>query len=626
MPENQFFGYNGQILRVNLTAGTVKTESIDEAFCRKYIGGAGFVSYFLLKEVEPGVDPLGPDNRLVFATGPLTGIPLPGSGRHCVGAKSSLTGGIAKSEVGEFWGAELKSAGFDAVIIHGKSPKPVYVWINDGNAQIKDATHLWGQFTKETEEAIKQELNEKKVRTAMIGPGGENLVKFSCIMHGSKDAAGRGGLGAIMGSKNLKAVAVRGTKSPAMARPDHVKQLRQWILDNMDKVSRFHDFGTGANMDWFERQGNLPTRNFRDGAFPEVDKLSAQTIKDTIRIGMEGCYACPVRCKKVVELKEPYVVDPAYGGPEYETLGALGSNCGIDDLNAVSRASALCNAYAIDTISMGGAIAFAMECYENGLISKDDTGGIELTFGNTEAMLQMVEKIARREGIGDLLAEGSARAAEKIGQGSEAFSIQVKNLELPMHEPRLNKALALGYMVNPHGADHCCNMIDIAFSDQADNPTVTVKDAVPLGLASAPFEDIGPKKIALLKVVQLKKIIFDSLALCQFLPYSYEQAVGVTAAVTGWNTTVMEQLRAAERMLTMARMFNVRQGLTDEDDKLPSRFFSPTTAGPLSDQSLDPEQLEKAKQYYYNLMGWNNKGVPTPEKLEELGISIQNSS
>ena len=621
MTENEFFGYNGKILRVNLTDGTVKTESIDEAFCRKHIGGAGFVSYFLLKEVGPGVDPLGPENRLVFATGPLTGIPLPGSGRHCVGAKSSLTGGIAKSEVGEFWGAELKSAGFDAVIIHGKSPKPVYVWINDGKAQIKDATHLWGQFTKETEEAIKKELNEKKVRTAMIGPGGENLVKFSCLMHGAKDAAGRGGLGAIMGSKNLKAVAVRGTKSPAMARPDDVKKLRQWIMDNMDKVSGFHDFGTGANMGGFERLGNLPTRNFRDGAFPEVDKLSAQTIKDTIRIGMEGCYACPVRCKKVVELKKPYVVDPAYGGPEYETLGALGSNCGIDDLNAVSRASALCNAYAIDTISTGGAIAFAMECYENGLISKDDTDGIELTFGNTEAMLQMVEKIARREGIGDVLAEGTARAAKKIGKGAEAFSIQVKNLELPMHEPRLNKALALGYMVNPHGADHCCNMIDIAFNDQAENPMVTVKDAVPLGLSSAPFEDIGPKKIALLKVVQLKKIIFDSLALCQFLPYSYEQTADVTAAVTGWNTSVMEQLRAAERMLTMARMFNVRQGLTDEDDKLPSRFFSPTTKGALSDTSLDPDQLDTAKQYYYNLMGWDNKGVPTPEKLEELGIS-----
>ena len=432
MPENEMFGYNGKILRVNLTDGTVKTESIDEAFCRKYIGGAGFVSYFLLKEVASGVDPLGPDNRLVFATGPLTGIPLPGSGRHCVGAKSALTGGIAKSEVGEFWGAELKSAGFDAVIVQGKASQPVYLWIKDGKAEIKDATHLWGQNTKETEEAIKKELNEKRARTAMIGPGGENLVKFSCLMHGAKDAAGRGGLGAIMGSKNLKAVAVRGSQSASMAKPEDVKKLRKWMLENMDKVANFTDFGTGANMNGFEEMGNLPTRNFRDGAFPEVEKINAQTIKETIRIGMEGCYACPVKCKKVVELKDPYEIDPVYGGPEYETLGALGSNCGIDDLNAVSRASALCNAYAIDTISTGGAIAFAMECYENGLITKEDTDGIELTFGNSEAMLQMVDKIARREGIGDLLAEGSARAAEKIGKGAEAFSIQVKKLELTM--------------------------------------------------------------------------------------------------------------------------------------------------------------------------------------------------
>ena len=620
MTEKKLFGYNGKILRINLTYGTAKTESIDEAFCRKHIGGAGFVSYFLLKEVEPGIDPLGPENRLVFATGPLTGIPLPGSGRHCVGAKSPLTGGFAKSEVGEYWGAELKRAGFDALIIHGKSPKPVYVWINDGKAEIKDATHLWGQYTKETEEAIKKELNNKKIRTAMIGPGGENLVKFSCIMHGTRNAAGRGGLGAIMGSKNLKAIAVRGTQSPTMARPDGVKKLKHWIVDNMNKVSTLRNFGTGANMDGYERLGNLPIRNFRDGDFPEAHKLGAQTIKDTIRIGMEGCYACPVRCRKVVELNDPYVVDPAYGGPEYETLGGLGSNCGIDDLSTVSRASALCNAYAIDTLSTGGTIAFAMECYENGLITTEETSGIELTFGNGEAMLQMIDKIARREGIGDLLAEGSARAAKTIGKGAEAFSIQVKNLELAMHEPRLNKALALGYMVNPHGADHCCNMIDISFNDNADTPMVTIKDAVPLGFSSVPFEDIGPKKIALLKIAQLKRIILDSLTLCHFLPYSYEQVADVTAAVTGWNTSVMEQLRVAERTLTMARMFNVRQGFTDEDDKLPSRFFSPTTAGALSNTSLDPDQLDQAKKYYYNLMGWNSKGVPTPEKLEELGI------
>ncbi|MBW1961515.1 MAG: aldehyde ferredoxin oxidoreductase family protein [Deltaproteobacteria bacterium] len=614
-------GYNGKVLRVNLSDFTTRTESIDAMFCRKYIGGAGFVSHFLLNELAAQTDALGEENKLVFAVGPLTGIALPGSGRHCIGAKSPLTGAIAKSEVGEFWGAELKMAGFDAVIIEGKSDKPVYLWIKDGEAEIRDGGHLWGQPTKETEEIIQKELNDDKIRTALIGPGGEKQVLYSCIMHGPKDAAGRGGLGAVMGSKKLKAVAVRGTARPKVVNPEGIKSLRQWLLDNMEKVSRFHEFGTGANTDFFEKEGNLPTRNFRDGAFPAASKISAQTIKETIRIGMEGCYACPVKCKKVVEIKEPYYVDPAYGGPEYETLGALGSNCGIDDLSAISRASALCNAYAIDTISTGGTIAFAMECFENGILTTQDTGGLELRFGNAEAMLKMVEMIGRREGIGDLLAEGTARAADKIGKGAERFSIQVKKLELPMHEPRLNKALALGFMVNPHGADHCCNMIDLGYRDSQDPSKVTVPEAEKFGLSSAPFEDIGPQKVALFRIVQLEKIVFDSLAICQFLPYSLEQLASATSAVTGWEITVAEQLQAAERTLTMYRLFNLRQGLSDKDDKLPSRFFTPTRYGALSETSLEPEKLEKAKHIYYELMGWDEKGVPRAEKLAELGIS-----
>ena len=621
MSEKMPGGYNGKILRVNLSNGTTKTEAIDEAFCRKHIGGAGFVSYYLLNELEPGIDPLGPDNKLIFAIGPLTGLPLPGSGRHCIGAKSPLTGGFAKSEVGEFWGAELKSAGFDGVIIEGASDKPVYLWIKDGEAEIRDAGHLWGQNTKETEEMIQKELEDKRVRMALIGPGGENKVLFSCVMQGAKDAAGRGGMGAVMGSKNLKAVAVRGTLKPNIVDPEGVKELRQWMLDNMDKVENFHKFGTGAAMDVFEQIGNLPTRNFRDGAFPEVNKISAKTIKDTISVGMEGCYACPVKCKKVVEFKGPYYVDPAYGGPEYETLGALGSNCGVDDVNAVSMASALCNAYAIDTISTGGTIAFAMECFENGILTKEDTGGIDLQFGNADAMMKIVEMIAKREGIGDILAEGSARAAEKIGKGAEAYAIQVKKLEFPMHEPRLNKSLALGFMVNPHGADHCCNLIDFFAKDSENPDIVTVPEAQKLGLPSAPFDDIGPDKVAIFRVVQLGKIVFDTLAVCQFLPYSLEQLAKATSAVTGWDITVEELLKASEKTLTLSRMFNLRQGLTAEDDKLPDRCFKPTKLGALKDTALDAEKLEKAKKHYYSLMGWDENGVPRDEKLKELGVS-----
>ena len=613
-------GYNGKILRVNLSNGRVNTEAIDEEFCRKLLGGAGFVAHFLLNEIEPGTDSLSPENKLVFALGPLTGIALPGSARHCVGAKSPLTNGIAKSEVGEFWGAELKRAGLDAIIIQGKAPKPAYLWVNKGEATIRDASQLWGKNTKETQEAIRAELGDNKIRVASIGPGGENLVKYACIMHGPADAAGRGGMGAVMGSKNLKAVAVRGEKMPAVANPNGVKALRQWLRDNRKLVASFSEFGTGAAMSLFEEIGNLPTRNFCDGAFPEVNQISAQTLKETMGIGMHGCFACPVRCKKVIEVKEPYQVDSAYGGPEYETLAALGSNCGIDNLKAIAKGSELCNAYSIDTISTGCTISFAMECFENGLLTTKDTDGIELNFGNAEAMLQVIELIGRRQGIGNLLAEGSARAAEKIGKGAQGFSMHVKKQEIPMHEPRLSKSLALGYMVNPHGADHCCNLIDIFFAGFGKEPDVIVKDAVPLGMAPAPFADIGPSKVALFRIAQLKRIILDSLVLCMFLPYSYRQLAEVTSAVTGWNTTTMEQLRVAERTLTICRLFNVRHGLTADDDKLPSRFFEPTRYGALVDTALDHENMEKAKRYYYSLMGWDSKGIPTPEKLEELGI------
>ncbi len=613
-------GYNGKILRVNLSNGKVSTEAIDEEFCRKLLGGAGFVAHFLLNEIEPGTDSLGPENKLVFALGPLTGIALPGSGRHCVGAKSPLTDGIAKSEVGEFWGAELKRAGFDAIIIEGKAPKPVYLWVNKGETSIRDASQLWGKNTRETQEAVRAELGDNKIRLALIGPGGENLVRYACIMHGLADAAGRGGMGAVMGSKNLKAVAVRGEKASAVANPNGVKALRQWLMDNRKLVASFSEFGTGAPMPLFEEIGNLPTRNFRDGAFPEVNKISAQTLKETIGIGMHGCFACPVRCKKAVEAEEPYQVDSAYGGPEYETLAALGSNCGIDDLKAIAKGNELCDAYSIDTISTGCTISFAMECFENGLLTTRDTDGIELNFGNAEAMLHMIELIGRREGIGNLLGEGSARAADKIGNGAEGFSMHVKKQEIPMHEPRLSKSLALGYMVNPHGADHCCNLIDFFFAGFGKEPNVIVNDAVPLGMAPAPLAGIGPKKVALFRIVQLKRIILDSLVLCMFLPYSYQQLAEVTSAATGWNTTTTEQLRVAERTLTICRLFNVRHGLTADDDKLPSRFFEPTRYGALADTALGPEKMEKAKRYYYSLMGWDSNGVPTPEKLEELGI------
>jgi aldehyde:ferredoxin oxidoreductase len=611
-------GYNCQILRVNLTNGSISKEAITGLFCRKYLGGAGFVIYLLWKELCPGIDPLSPDNKIVFALGPLTGGPLPGGGRNCVGAKSPLTGGIAKSEVGGFWGAELKRAGFDAVIIEGKSPKPAYVCVHDGEARIKDASHLWGKDTKETQMYIKTELEDDKIRVASIGPGGESVVKYACIMNGLYDAVGRGGLGAVMGSKKLKAVVVRGHRTPKIVTPERVKTLREWLNTNMHLVQNFRDFGTGAAMEMYETIGNLPVRNFRDGLFPNVKNISAPTLKNTILTKMDACFGCPIRCKKMVQVLKPYAVDPAYGGPEYETLAALGSNCGIDNLKTIAKGNELCNAYSLDTISTGSVIAFAMECFEKGLLSCQDTGGIELRFGNDEVIPKLIELIARREGIGDLLAEGVAQMSKKIGRGSEEFGIQVKGLEAGMHEPRLKPGLGLGFMVNPHGADHVCNLHDTLYV--GGRP---LEELESLGILQAvPADDIGPRKIELFRLVQLVKIVFDSLVICDFFPYSPEQVADATAAITGWNTGVLEQLRVAERILTMARLFNIREGFGAADDRLPQRFFQSTSDGALAEKFLDQAKMERAKSYYYTLMGWDpSTGIPTPEKLEELDIA-----
>jgi len=609
-------GYNGRILRANLSERSVSIEEIDELFCRRYLGGAGFVTYFQWKELKQGIDPLGPDNKLIFAVGPVTGTSVPGSGRHCMGAKSPLTGGYAKSESGGFWGVELKRAGYDGIIIEGKAGKPVYLWIHDGEASIRDASHFWGHNTKEVQEGISAELGDNRIRVAAIGPGGEHLVRYACVMNELKDAAGRGGMGAVMGSKNLKAIAVRGHQKPQVAEPERLKEFRQWFLANREQWQGMHDCGTGGWMEGSIATGNIPVSNFRDGEFSDISKISAQAVRDTIRIKMESCFGCPLRCKKVVKVDEPYSVDAAYGGPEYETLAAIGCNCGIGDLKAIAKGNELCNAYSLDTISTGDVIAFAMECFENGLLSTKDTGGIVLRFGNAEAMLKTIELIARREGIGELLAEGAARAAEKIGRRAVEFAMQVKGLEIPMHEPRLKAGLGLGYAVNPHGADHMDSIHDTMYTE----PGPRLDVVKPLGiLEPLAADELGPRKVSLFRYVQQELIIRDCLVLCDFIPGDIIRLRDILAAITGWRTSSVEMLKVAERTLTLARMFNIREGFTAADDRLPNRFSQPKRNGALSDKSYDIQQLQKAKSYYYTLMGWDAKtGIPTPEKLEEL--------
>ena len=608
--------FTGKILRVNLSKEKFSFETLEETFYRRYFGGRGLISYTLLNELKPKTDPLGSENKLIFACGPVTGAPFSGSGRNSVGAKSPLTGAYGEAEAGGYWGAELKRAGLDAIIVEGKASSPMYLWINDQNVEFRDASNIWGTEIKKTQETIRQQLDDKTVKVAQIGPGGENQVRYACVINDMNHAAGRGGMGAVMGSKNLKAIAVKGTTKVPVRKPKRLAKLASWMAQNVGSVARvLHTYGTGVEMDVGEEVGNLPIRNFRDGDFPEVDSISAEAVKKTVGVGMGTCFACAVACKKEVKVTEPWNVDPEYGGPEYETLASLGSNCGVSDLKAICKANELCQRYTIDTISTGTTISFAMECFEHGLLTTKDTGGLDLSFGNAESVLKMVELIGEKQGLGALLAEGTKRAAQKIGNGAEAFAVHVKGQEVPMHDPRLKRGEALGYAVSPTGADHVHNIHDTFLYPQLP------KKYNSLGILEAvPVEDFGPKKVRLYKYVGEWRTLNNFLVMCLFTPWNVVQKVELVRSVTGWNTTAFELMKVVERGNTLARIFNLREGFTEKDDWLPPRFFKPRTTGLLKDTAVNPKDLQNAKLLYYDMMGWTEQGVPKKSALAELDI------
>jgi len=615
-------GFNGKILRVDLSAKKITTEEYPESFYRLYYGGEGLVGYFLLKEVPRKADPLGPDNKLIFAAGPLTGVPAGGCGRHSVGAKSPLTNSFGEAEAGGYWGAELKFTGFDAIVVEGKSEEPVYLLVQDGKAELRDARHLWGMKALECQTAIRAELGDPDVKVALIGPGGENLVRFAAVSNDLDAFAGRTGMGAVMGAKKLKAVACRGHQRVSLAHPDEFKELSRWIRDNTPVNNKsMKDLGTARVINILNALGGLPTRNFQLGYFEGAKDISGETMKDTILVKRRACYGCPVQCKREVKVDEPYKVDPRYGGPEYETIAALGSNCGINDLKAIAKANEVAGAYGLDTISCGMAISFAMECYETGLLTRNDTDGIDLRFGNTSAMVAMVEKIALREGIGNLLAEGVARAAKKLGPAAREFALTVKGQELPMHEPRLKQGLGVGYAVSPTGADHCHNMHDTLHT----SANFFLEEMKSLNVAEpVALTDLSPAKIKILTYYS-NWIHFLNCAVCCYFVMSlswvgYERTAQLVRAVTGWNTSVHEILKVGERAANLARVFNLREGFTRKDDDMPGRFFAPQSSGPLKGVPVDPAAFEKGKEYYYDMMSWTPRGVPTAGKLGELGI------
>ncbi len=616
--------YHNKILRINLTDGTIAVEEPGAVYLRRYMGGWNVIADVLLKNVPTGAAPLGSENVLVFAPGVLTGLSISGASRNAVGAKSPITGGFGASEVGGNWGVHLKRAGFDALIVEGAAEKPVYLWITDGECEIRDASHLWRQGTKATQTRIRQELGEDRAELAMIGPGGENLVRYACVMNGLSDAAGRCGMGAVMGSKRLKAVAVHSTTGVESADPDAIRAMARRAAQEVRQGTRaawVHTAGTGGTeLEGGVISGNMPVRNFRDGEFPEISGL--EFIMEKIGIGMEGCWACAVRCKKVIQTQEPYEIDPEYGGPEYETIGSLGSTCGVSDIVAVSKANALCNDYSLDTIDTGVTIAFAMECFENGLLTLEDTGGIDLHFGNGDAVIQMVDRIAKRQGLGDILAEGLLPAAAKIGQGAERYAVHAKGQAQPMHEPRLKRGLAIGYAVSPTGADHCHSLHDAGLMYAGEDGFLQNGQLRGMGVLEAmELESLGPEKVRATIYNSMDSIMQNCLTMCFFTGWSLQELSDMVQAATGWDVSDHELLKVGERAMTLARTFNMREGLTVEDDQLCPRSYGPTTSGALAEGGIDPEELRQAMHTYYVMMGWDKEtGVPTIEKLHELGI------
>jgi len=615
-------GYIGRVLRVDLSSGRIATEEPPDNFYRQYFGGEGFVGYYLLRELPRGVDALSPQNRLIFAAGPLTGAPVGGSGRHSVGGKSPLTGAFGEAEAGGYWGAELKFAGFDAIIVEGRAEKPVYLLVQDGQAQIKDARHLWGLKTLECQETIRGELGDPDVKVAQIGPAGENLVRFACIINDLDAAAGRTGMGAVMGSKNLKAIACRGHQKLTLADPQAVASIARWVRDNAPVNNKdIRDLGTASSVRGLSRRGGLPTRNFQAGSFEGAGRISGEAMRDTISTGnRRSCYACPVQCKREVKVEEPYQVDPRYGGPEYETIAALGSNCGLDDLKAIAKGGELANGYGLDSISTGAAIAFAMECFERGVISSRDTGGLELRFGNSRVMVETVERIALRQGLGDILAEGVARAARKLGPSAQELALHIKGQEVPMHEPRYKQGMGLGYIMSPTGADHCHNMHDSNFTGKSPY----LEDMKALGiLEPLPLTDLSPAKVRLLIYYTFWMHFMNCAVTCYFVIVyglvGFERVAELVRAVTGWNTSVFELMKVGERALNMALAFNRREGFSPADDVLPRRFFTPHPSGPLKGVGIEEKAFSEAKETYYRMMGWP-EGHPSAAKLEELGI------
>ncbi|KON33717.1 MAG: hypothetical protein AC479_03400 [miscellaneous Crenarchaeota group-6 archaeon AD8-1] len=605
------YGYAGKILYVDLKTGKTWVEQLNQEYAKKYIGGIGLGMRLWFDNSKAGIDPLSPENPLVLSLGPISGTIFPTAGNgHSFVAKSPATYGIGEAVAHGTFGSELKRAGYDAVIFRGKSEKPVYVWIDDDSVQLLDASHLIGKSPSETEDIIKKELGDYYVRIAAIGMAGEKLSRIACIINEKTRAAGRTGMGAVMGSKNLKAVAVRGTSDILVAKPiefmDMVKEFHERMKG--PATQKYRTLGTPENIMVHNSLFCMPTRNYNNAHFENANKISGEKLNEKFVVKLIGCSSCAMRCEHEVVIPEgPY--KGTLTRMEYETLWAMGPYCGIDELDVIIKGMELCNYYGIDAISAGVVVAFAMDCYENGLLSKKDFDGLEANFGNSEVLIQLLEKIGTRKGIGDILAEGVRLAAERIGKEAGKLAQHIKGLEVTGYDLRCLKTAALGFAVSFRGADHNRHG---AYAFDVKGKVDRLKAEKGRGKLVRDMEDIYA--------------LIDSLVVCKFSRGTYYNGIADMAKlynlVTGIEMTSDELKKSGERINTLARLINIQEGLSRKDDTLPWKVLNVPIPddGPVKGAYVTQKELDLLLDDYYDSRRWNRKGIPTEEKLEELNM------
>lgn len=623
-------GYAGKVAMVDLSTRRTEFQHPDWRFYRELIGGRNMVLHYLL-QMAPRIAPLSPANRIVIATSAITSTGFPGTSRLSVGCKSPLSGGFAEGEAGGWFGPELQRAGVDCVVIDGAANEPVFLYIHGGEIEIRSAEAFWGLETAEAHKGILEDVGAQNARALLIGPAGEKLVRFACVASDLHNYCGRGGMGAVWGSKKLKGIAVVGATQPELADPEAIRRHIQWFAHSFPEnagLSSKGKFGTMLGVEPMSVMGLLPTLNFTRGSFAGAHAITGEQLVETLVGGREGCRACPVRCKRVVTGER---LDNRYGGPEFESIGSLGSNCGIADPYFVVKANERCNALGLDTISAGVTIAFAMECEQAGLLRDQWPERPNLHFGNGEALLETCELIAKRSGIGDLLAEGSRRAAERIGQGSSEYSMAVKGLEIPAHDPRGKWGVALGYAVSPTGADHLQAAHDTWFERQPAPEIpytyIDISDLWPFGIYDPmPGASLSGEKVRAFVQLQRWWALHNVLDLCIFVSAPEYRMAGLgvvrelVAAATGWNVLDSELLRAGELSITLARIFNAREGFSAEDDVLPERLHMELPFDSGTHPGIARVEFDAARRTYYELVGWSPDGTPTRAKCLELGI------